>query len=496
LQLSQIIQSLLKFRMTSNEDVEISHITSDSRHVKPGALFVAIPGYTNDGHTFLPAAVQAGAVAALVERVVDGLTIPQIVVPDVRLSAAIAANQFYRQPSTQLNVIGVTGTNGKTTVAHLIEAVLTAAGKNPGLLGTVGKRIGGVTLEVQNTTPDSVDLQAVLAEMVDAGCTHCVMEVSSHALELRRDAGTKYHIAAFTNLTQDHLDFHGTMENYLFAKGKLFSRLGNQYGQTRDESSFTVINTDDPAAAYLRSQTVCEGLTYGIDSDDADVRATNIDVRAHGAAFHLTTPFGETDVQLQLTGRFNVYNALCAIAVGLIEQIPLPVITAALSGVSGVAGRLQPVLAGQPFTVFVDYAHTPDSLQKALQTVREFASARVITVVGCGGDRDTSKRPLMAQVALTHSDVAIYTSDNPRTEDPERILDDMEAGVVRSTNPYVRITDRKTAIAHAIDMAADGDVVLIAGKGHEDYQIVGNLKMHFDDREVAYEAISARQLGH
>lgn len=481
----------MKVHRTVGEDVEVLHIVSDSRKVKPGSLFIAIPGYTNDGHAFVSAAVAAGAVAVLAERLTPNIAVPQVVVPDVRLASAMVADQFYGHPSSRLRVIGITGTNGKTTVTHLVESILAFAGHRPGLLGTVGKRIGGVTVEAQNTTPDSADLQTVLAEMVNAGCTHCVMEVSSHALELKRDAGTRYRIAAFTNLTQDHLDFHGTMQNYLAAKGKLFSRLGNAYGVAREDMQYTVVNSDDEAAAYLLNQTVCEGLTYGIEDESADVRATHLSLGPNGAQFHLVTPLGACDVSMQLTGRFNIYNALCAIAIGCIEQIPLLTMVGALGQVRGVPGRLEPVRAGQPFTVFVDYAHTPDSLLNALMTVREFARGRVVTVVGCGGDRDKTKRPLMAQIALMHSDLAIFTSDNPRTENPEQILDDMEAGVARSSDTYLRITDRNLAIGEAIACAAAEDVILIAGKGHEDYQIIGTTKMHFDDREVAREHIAA-----
>jgi UDP-N-acetylmuramoyl-L-alanyl-D-glutamate--2,6-diaminopimelate ligase len=491
MKLYQLVAPLLKRRIVNAEDVDVTAITADSRRVVPGAMFVAIRGNTVDGHTFVAESARKGAVAALVEQPIPDVSIPQVVVPDTRFAAAVLASRFYGHPSRKLHMIGVTGTNGKTTVTHLIEAILQQAGFRVGLYGTIGKRINGQTAEVVNTTPEAVELQGILHEMVEAGCTHGVMEVSSHALELHRVAGTRYHVAVFTNLTQDHLDFHGTMENYREAKGKLFSRLGNEYGDDVASSAYAVLNADDPAFDYLKRQTVVEWVSYGIDND-ADVRARNVRVTADGVSFDVHTFAGDAHVEMELTGRFNVYNALAAIAVGLIEGVSLPTIVDALKRVPGIPGRLEKVRAGQPFTVLVDYSHTPDSLKNALLTVREFAPRRVITVVGCGGDRDKGKRPLMAQIATEYSDWTILTSDNPRTEDPEAILDDMEAGIKGTGAQYARVVDRRAAIQQAIQRAEPGDVVLIAGKGHETYQIIGTEKFHFDDREEATYAI--RQL--
>ena len=491
--LSQLRNTLLRCRTVNFQDVQVQSIAADSRRVMPGSLFVALRGYTVDGHRFAPSAVSAGAVALLVEEPIEGVSVPQLVVPDSRLASAIAADVFYEHPSQRLRLIGVTGTNGKTTSTYLIDKILSDAGHTTGLLGTIEKRIGQKTAEVVNTTPDAVDLQADLAEMVSAGCTYGIMEVSSHALELKRTAGTQYRIAVFTNLTQDHLDFHGTMEAYLAAKGKLFSRLGNTYGDTRETMAYAILNADDRASAYLASQTVYECITYGIDQP-ADVSARDVFVRPDGVRFRVHSWAGDADVHLKLTGRFNVYNALAAISVGLAEQLPLRGIVQSLESVPGVPGRLEPVNAGQPFTVLVDYSHTPDSLQNALATVKEFAAKRVLTVVGCGGDRDKGKRPLMARTAVEQSDLTILTSDNPRTEDPEQILDDMEAGLTDAGVRvcYQRITDRREAIQRAVLAAEPGDVILIAGKGHETYQIIGRTKHHFDDREVAREAIQQR----
>ncbi|OFW78176.1 MAG: UDP-N-acetylmuramoyl-L-alanyl-D-glutamate--2,6-diaminopimelate ligase [Alicyclobacillus sp. RIFOXYA1_FULL_53_8] len=492
--LSQLQKVLLKCETVNFVDTNIEFVTSDSRHVQAGALFIALSGYMVDGHQFAERAVAAGAKALLVEHELP-IAVPQLVVPDTRLAAALVVDRFYDHPSQHLRMIGVTGTNGKTTTTYLIEKLLNDAGFQTGLLGTIEKRVAGASVDVRNTTPDTVELQSSLQEMVEAGCQYGIMEVSSHALELQRVAGTRYHVAVFTNLTQDHLDFHGTMETYLAAKGKLFSRLGNTYGDDVGALSYGVLNADDAASTYLARQTVYECVTYGIENP-ADVRATDVAVYPDGVRFHLTSFAGEADVRLKLTGRFNVYNALAAISVGLIEDLPLAQILQSLSGVTGVPGRMERVEGGQPFTVVVDYSHTPDSLSNALQTVQEFASGRVITVVGCGGDRDKTKRPLMAQVATQYSQLTMLTSDNPRTEDPERILDDMEQGLAGSSLPanhrYERITDRKQAIMRAIALAEANDVVLIAGKGHETYQIIGRTKFHFDDREVAGEAIAAK----
>lgn len=491
MRLSHLVRPLMKYRRIGSEDPEITNLTADSRQVRPGSLFVAVRGYTIDGHAFAEDAVRNGAIALLVDTEMPKLSVPQIVVSDTRKASGILATRFYGDPSSRLSVIGVTGTNGKTTVTHLIEAILLDHGAKTGLLGTVGKRIGDQTGEMVNTTPEAIDLQAALAEMVGAGCDYGILEVSSIALELSRVAGTRFHIGVFTNLTQDHLDFHGTMENYRRAKGKLFSRLGNTYGEDRRSTAYAVLNADDDATAFYRRETVMECVTYAI-REPADVRATDIRVEADGIRFHVTTFAGETDVKLRLMGRFNVYNALAALSVGLVEGVDLSRIAHALEAVSGIPGRLERIELGQPFTVLIDFAHTPDGLWNVLTTVREWVDGRVITVMGSGGDRDRGKRPKMAQIAVDGSDVAILTSDNPRTEDPEQILDDMERGVVGTFGRYERVTDRREAIWRAVAIAEPGDVVLIAGKGHERYQIIGRSQILFDDREEAAAAIRAR----
>ncbi|MCL6637478.1 MAG: UDP-N-acetylmuramoyl-L-alanyl-D-glutamate--2,6-diaminopimelate ligase [Alicyclobacillus sp.] len=471
-------------------DVEVSAVTADSRQVQPGCLFIAIRGYTVDGHQFAAESVRKGACAVLVEEPLPGLPVPQVVVPDTRLASAVVASVFYNHPSHHLRVVGVTGTSGKTTVTHVLAAVLQSAGREVGLYGTVGKRIRGQVSEAVNTTPEAVELQAVLHEMVSAGCQYAVLEVSSHALELRRTAGTRVHAAVFTNLTQDHLDFHGTMEAYRAAKGKLFSRLGNSYGDDRASQPYAVINADDPAGEYMAQQTVMECLRYGLRAD-ADVRAEDLELRPDGARFRLRTWRGDADVSLPLPGRFNVANALAAVAVAVAEGLSPAQVAQGLAQVQPVPGRLQRVGEGYPVTVLVDYAHKPDSLQQALATVRELTRGRVGCVVGCGGDRDRSKRPVMARIACAGADWVVFTSDNPRSEDPDLILDEMVAGVSEARN-WVRIRDRQEAIAWAVAEAQPGDVVLVAGKGHETYQLVGREKLPFDDRAVALAALVRR----
>ncbi|WP_258111451.1 UDP-N-acetylmuramoyl-L-alanyl-D-glutamate--2,6-diaminopimelate ligase [Alicyclobacillus sp. SP_1] len=489
MRLRELLVPFVRVRVIGEGNPEITAVTADSREVTPGALFVALRGYTVDGHQYVEDAVRAGASAVVVETELPGLPVPQVVLPDTRAASAKLATVFYGFPSNRLSVVGVTGTNGKTTTTQLIARILETRGATVGVIGTIGKRVGEQTTELTNTTPDAIALQKMLAEMVHAKCSHVVMEASSHALEEGRLAGTRFQTAVFTNLTQDHLDFHGTMEAYKAAKAKLFSRLGNQFPDNLEQCPVAVLNADDEASDDYRRQTVQEVLTYGI-LQLADVMAKDVLVRAEGVSFRVESFAGEADVHLQLTGRFNVYNALAALTTALSLRIPLADAAAALETVAGVAGRFERVVAGQDFTVLVDYSHTPDSLENALQTVREFAEARVFTVVGCGGDRDRTKRPIMAKIAGDYSDLVILTSDNPRTEDPERILDDMEAGI---NVPHERLVDRKTAIARAVSLASAKDVVLIAGKGHETYQILGRTKIHFDDREEARAAILAKR---
>ncbi|AZN43690.1 UDP-N-acetylmuramoyl-L-alanyl-D-glutamate--2,6-diaminopimelate ligase [Paenibacillus albus] len=490
MRVEQLAALLLTAVLVGDGKAEISSVEIDSREVTAGALFICLRGHKVDGHQFAAQALERGASALVVERLLE-LPIPQIVVKDSRHAMAVIADHYYGHPSKRLKLIGVTGTNGKTTTTYLIERILSDAGHFPGVIGTVEMRYAGRTYPMSGTTPEALQLQRSLAAMVESGCDYCVMEVSSHALEQGRVKGSRYRTAIFTNLTQDHLDYHQTMEKYASAKSLLFSRLGNEFGATPEERFYTVLNADDAASPKYASVTAAEVITYGLDHD-ADVRASAVRITAHGTEFHVDTFAGSADIMLRMAGKYNVYNALCAISAALIEGIPLQSVKRSLEALSGVPGRVEAVQAGQPFAVIVDYAHTPDGLENVLTAVKEFAAGRIICVFGCGGDRDRTKRPLMGKIAARYADYCLITSDNPRTEDPLRILLDVEVGLIQdnvASNRYELLEDRRKAIQKAVEMAGPNDVVLIAGKGHETYQDIGGVKHSFDDREVAKEAI-------
>ncbi|MBP1999218.1 UDP-N-acetylmuramoyl-L-alanyl-D-glutamate--2,6-diaminopimelate ligase [Paenibacillus shirakamiensis] len=496
MRLEQLAAHLISSHIMGETTTEITGIQIDSRKIKTGDLFICLPGHTVDGHDFAEKAEALGAAAIVVERKLEGIQIPQLKVKDSRLAMAILGNVFYEYPSNQLKVIGITGTNGKTTTTYLIEQILQDQGHKPGLIGTIQRKCDGRTYPMSGTTPESLDLQGYLHEMASANSDYCVMEVSSHALEQGRVKGTKFRTAIFTNLTQDHLDYHKTMEDYRAAKGLFFSRLGNDYAAAEKDRSYVVLNADDAASNYFASLTAAEVITYGVEQE-ADVRASEISITAKGTSFHVDTFSGSADITLRMVGKFNVYNALAAISAALLEGIALTAIQASLEALAGVDGRVEAVDEGQSFAVIVDYAHTPDGLENVLRTVKEFAVGRVITVFGCGGDRDKTKRPIMGQIASKYSDYVFVTSDNPRTENPDQILSDIEQGLQDQhvpSNRYQLIVDRREAIQQAIEMASSEDVVLIAGKGHETYQLVGKEVLDFDDRIVAKEAIrSARR---
>jgi UDP-N-acetylmuramoyl-L-alanyl-D-glutamate--2,6-diaminopimelate ligase len=469
------------------DEVNVLDITTDSRLVKEGSLFACVPGHNVDGHNFAKEAIDKGAVAILAEKYID-LQVPQIIVPKIIEILPIIADRFYGQPTKRLQLIGITGTNGKTTTTYLVEKICKDYGKKVGVIGTIEMRIGDKTYPVNNTTPESVILQKDFNIMVEEGVDVAVIEVSSHALELGRVAGCDFNIAAFTNLTQDHLDFHVDMESYKQAKAKLFSRLGNTYEQDKTQK-FAVLNADDCNYNYFAAATVAQTLSFGIDSD-ADIKANDVLVASEGVSFNLISRFGNANIDMKLTGKFSVYNALAAISICLLQGIPLLSIKQSLEDIEGVPGRFEKVYCGQDYSVIVDYAHTADSLENVLETIKEFTKNRIITVFGCGGDRDRTKRPLMGKVARDYSDISIITSDNPRTEDLVSIIDDiMIAYEDAPIESYIRIDDRATAIQHAIKIAKAGDAILIAGKGHETYQIIGREKYDFDDRLVAMEAI-------
>lgn len=490
-----LLKKLATYFMTSqirgDEETSCTGIAIDSRKVQPGDLFICLPGHTVDGHDYARQAAEQGAAALVVERWLDEVALPQLKVKDCRQAMAVLGGVFYGAPSSRLKVIGVTGTNGKTTTTYLIERIMQDQGKETGLIGTIQRRFAGQTYPMSGTTPESLELQKYLHDMAEGGGEYCVMEVSSHALAQGRVKGTRFRTAVFTNLTQDHLDYHKTMDEYRWAKGLFFSRLGNTYAENPEERSYAVLNVDDPASAYFAKQTAVEVITYGVEQD-ADVIASNISITARGTSFHVDTFRGSADISLRMVGKFNVYNALAAISAALLEGIPLTQIKASLESVKGVEGRVEAVDEGQDFAVIVDYAHTPDGLENVLRTVNEFAKGRVICVFGCGGDRDRKKRPIMGQIAAKYADYVLVTSDNPRTEDPQAILRDIEQGLIEDgvdQARYEMIVDRREAIGKAIEMASHEDVVLIAGKGHETYQLIGTKVLDFDDRIVAKEAI-------
>ena len=457
-------------------ELEISGLAYSSQSVTPGTLFFCVPGFRSDGHDFAPDAVERGAAALVCQRSLH-LGVPEVVVEDVRAAMGPAAARFYGDPTAELEVVGITGTNGKTTTAFLVRHLVEAAGRQCGLLGTVKRVVGGVEEEVERTTPEAIDLQATFRRMLDGGDRACSMEVSSHALELGRAAGIHFACRVFTNLTQDHLDFHETMEAYFLSKRRLF-----------DPPGPAVVNVDDGYGRRLASEVDC--VTFAIDRQ-ADYRARDVQFDLMGSRFRCQTPEGELELVLPLPGLFNVQNALGAVAVARQLGIGAETIAAALGHFGRVPGRFEPVDEGQDFGVLVDYAHTPDSLENVLRAARELARGRVHVVFGAGGDRDRGKRPLMGDAARRLADRVLVTSDNPRSEPPEAIVDEIMEGAGPDAE---RESDRARAIAVAIQDAEAGDVVVIAGKGHEQGQEFENgRKEPFDDRKVAREALLRRK---
>ena len=473
-------------------EVEITGLAYDSRHVLPGALFFCVPGTRSDGHDFAAAAVDRGAATLVVERRLD-LPVTQVMVGDARAAMAPLAVRFWGDPTASLRVAGVTGTNGKTTTAFLIRRVLEARDLQTGLLGTVKRVIGGAEEEVERTTPEAIDLQRTFRRMLDAGDQACAMEVSSHALALQRTRGMRFAVALFTNLTQDHLDFHSDMEDYFRAKRGLF--VGGQRAAAVEAAA---VNRDDPygarLAAELREAAERPLLTFSASGDDsADFRAADVHFDASGCSFRCLGPDGEVAVRMPLPGHFNVENALAAIAACHLLGVAADAAAAALADAGPVPGRFEPVDEGQPFAVVVDYAHTPASLENALGAARELTEGRVIVVFGCGGDRDREKRPLMGEIAARLAERCVITSDNPRSEEPEAIIAEILAGIQDAEQVRAEVEvepDRRAAIALALGVADAGDTVLIAGKGHEQGQeFEGGRKIPFDDRAVARQQL-------
>lgn len=487
--LSALIEGL-SAEVRGRLDVAIEDVVFDSRQVKPGSLFVALKGAHQDGNRFIPDAVAAGACAILSDSApspTGGATLVRV--KDALKALACVAACFWDYPSRRLKMVGLTGTNGKTTVSYLIESIFQAAGLKTGVLGTINYRFGGQQIPAPNTTPFASELQRFLARIAAGGGQACVMEVSSHALALGRVEGVDFDVAVFTNLTQDHLDFHGTMDAYGAAKAKLFESLDPESPKPIPKSA--VINLDDPAASQMARASRVPVLSYRLHAP-ADIFAKHVESDANGSRFEFCGPQTRFPVRLQLLGEYNVMNALAAAGAALALRLPAENIQAGLQNLSGVPGRLERIACGQPFTVVVDYAHTEDALKQVMQTLRRLRPRRLITVFGCGGDRDRSKRPLMGEAAVKGSDEVIVTSDNPRGEDPAGIALDIEVGARRvSSACYQIVLDREEAIVRAIRLAGPGDIVLIAGKGHEKDQIIGSARIPFDDRDVARRILSA-----
>ena len=473
-------------------DTEITGITLNSQNVEPGSLFIAIKGKAADGHTYAASAAKKGAAALLVEEVsekIRDLGIPVAKTADSRTAASIVASNFHDHPSLSMKVVGVTGTNGKTTVSHMIEAGWEAEGINTGLLGTIENRYMGRAEAASLTTPDPIAFMSTLREMKDAGVTNVTLEVSSHALDLKRVDGCHFDAAIFTNLTQDHLDYHQTLENYFRAKERFFSEI---LEKSAKKEVFSIINADDPFANRISVPKRGQKITFSTKKKDSVVFAENFTLDSGGIKATLATPWGKVELDSELMGKHNLYNMMAATGTLLSLGLSPGTTGRALSELTRIPGRLEKIENTSGIDVFVDYAHTPDALENVLECLKPFCAQRLITLVGCGGDRDRKKRPLMAAVGRRYSDILIITSDNPRTEDPEGIIADMTEGIEPRDPGVIVIADREEAIKHAVNKAGSGDTVLIAGKGHEDYQIIGTEKIHFDDREIAGRYLEAK----
>lgn len=463
-------------------DIEINTMTIDSRKAGDGVLFIAMVGMTVDGHKFIPSAYEKGTKAVIteheIENIPEDMTVYQV--ESARDALAVMAANFYNSPCRELNMIGVTGTNGKTSTTYFIESVLNYIKHKTAVIGTVEIRIGGKKREIDfatSTTPDTIELNQMLRIMADEKCDDVVMEVSSHSLELKKVKGIDFKVGIFTNLTQDHLDFHKTMENYCAAKAKLFKMC--EYG---------VVNADDEWADKIMENADCKIMTYSI-AKPSDLQAKDIEYLMDRVHFTVNIKGEDVRFELMVPGRFSVYNALGAIGAMVSMGIETADIKAGINNIKGVPGRIQNIPNDKGFNVIVDYAHTPDGLENIINAVREFTKGRIITVFGCGGDRDRTKRPIMGRIVAELSDIPVITSDNPRSEEPEAILKEIEVGVKPVTGRYEMIVDRKSAIKKAIQIAEKGDSIIIAGKGHENYQILKDRTIHFDDAEVAAEIL-------
>jgi UDP-N-acetylmuramoyl-L-alanyl-D-glutamate--2,6-diaminopimelate ligase len=499
MKLSVLFEALEDYELEGNPDQDITGLNYDSRKIKSGDLFVAIKGNALNGHDFLNNAVEKGAASVLIE---ESYSLPSdisvVKVPDSRRALSKLADRFYNYPFKDMDVIGVTGTNGKTTITYILESILSASGKNTGVIGTVNSRFADKIKPSSVTTPESLDLMCTAREMADKGVTNLVMEVSSHAIHQKRTIDLPFRVAIFTNLSRDHLDYHKTMDSYFEAKGGLFRDLPVT---VNGEKSYAILNMDDPRGEELSGLTKAAVVTYGINGD-RDIKASDVKADMNGLRANLITPEGDVEICSPLLGEVNIYNILAAAGAALVTGISLEKIAEGIGNLNNVPGRLEKVINDAGLSIVVDYSHTPDALLKAQKNIRPFVEGRLITVFGCGGDRDRGKRYDMGLIAGENSDIVIITSDNPRTEDPELIVREIEKGVMESgmtrsewpeikNGTYLMEVDRSKAIRKAVFLANKNDTILIAGKGHEDYQIIGTTKRHFDDREEALKVVSA-----
>lgn len=473
----------VNYTETQGGNVDITNITIDSRQVCEGSLFVCIKGLNVDSHDFIHEVIKCGAVAIVCEKMPKGIesNISIIKVKNSRKALGLLASNFCGNPSSKMEMIGITGTNGKTSVTYFMEEVLKANGKLAGVIGTVGARLGDKQIDIPyktSTTPDTIELHSIFQRMAQGEADCCVMEVTSHALVLQKVSGVHFEVGIFTNLTQDHLDFHKTFENYLKAKAELFKICKTG-----------IFNADDSYCKKIINEATCEIVTYGIENE-AKYRAFNVELLLTGVKFDVIINGKNIHFDIPVPGRFTVYNVLSVIAASIEMGISVDCVQNALRHIKGVRGRIENVENDKGFAVIVDYAHTPDGLDNIIRSVRDFTSGKIITVFGCGGNRDKTKRPIMGEIAGNLSDYCVITADNPRDEIPEATIDEVEVGMQKTTCPYEKIVDRKEAIKRAISLAKKGDSVIIAGKGHEDYQEFGNkLRVHFDDVEVAKEIL-------
>jgi UDP-N-acetylmuramoyl-L-alanyl-D-glutamate--2,6-diaminopimelate ligase len=489
MRLAELLEALPRSELRGDADIDIGSIEYDSRRVGGGEMFVCLEGLARNGHDFAAAAVAKGAVALTVTHPIPEVSrTTQVVVPDTREAMARFAAAFFSHPARSLKVVGVTGTNGKTTVTHLVQAVAETAGHMVDVMGTLGTRVGGSYRSTGFTTPESPEVQRLLRESADRGAAWVAMEVSSHALAQKRTFATDFAIVVFTNLTQDHLDYHGDMETYFEAKARLFEREGR--GSESDATA--IVNLEDPAGKRLASRAEGKVVTYGLGTG-VDYRARRLRTETGGTRYELVTPRGKAEVKLALLGRFNVLNALAAQAAAMELGVPLDEAVTGVESVTRIPGRMELMAGTQPFLVVIDFAHTPDALARALQEARGFTSGALTVVFGCGGDRDRDKRPRMGEVAGQLADRVVVTSDNPRGEDPNAIIEEILEGIPPGTGPALQEADRALAIRLALERAEVGDTVLVAGKGHETYQQVGDETLPFDDRRVTAEIL--REIG-